>query len=205
MLRVLEICLRPEVRRIQLIVEMSDPDRYLTSQVPHLPRHLFRLLPRMRRHTCFNESGSTFCQECRNTEIAHLFEHIIIELQLQAQQEPTDVLRGETEWNWHVDPKGHYRVSVDYRNELLAFGAVRLAERVLGHLDRRDVESIDIEAEILRLRDVLHLGRALAGPPLAASPAPPGAAGKPRPKPAACAASSPRICRARFRSLTTNV
>ncbi len=173
MLRVLEICIRPDVHRIQLVVEMADPDRFLTSQVPQLPRHLFRLLPRMRRHTCHNDSGNTFCQECRETEIAHLFEHIIIELQLQAQQEPTDVLRGETEWNWHVDPRGRYRVSVDYQNELLAVGAIRLAERVLGHLDRRDVETIDIEAEIVRLRDVLLLGRALAGPDYTLLPAVP--------------------------------
>lgn len=164
MLRVVEICIRPEVRRIHLIVEMADPDRYLTSQIPQLPRRLFRLLPRMRRHTCINENGNTFCQECRETEIAHLFEHIIIELQLQAQQEPSDILRGETEWDWHVDPKGRYRVSVDYRNELLAFGAIRLAERILAHLDRRDMNSIDIDTEILRLQQVLHLGRDLAGP-----------------------------------------
>lgn len=164
MLRVLEIALRPEQRRIHLILEMTDPDLFMTSQVPQLPRHLFRLLPRMRRHTCHNDCGKTFHQECRETEIAHLFEHIILELQLQAQQEPTDLLRGETEWDWQIDPKGRYRVWVDYQNELLAFGAIRLAERILLHLDRRDVESIDIQAEIERLKQVLHLGRELSGP-----------------------------------------
>ena len=173
MLRVLEIALRPEQRRIHLVLEMTDPDLFMTSQVPQLPRQLFRLLPRMRRHTCHNDCGKTFHQECRETEIAHLFEHIILELQLQAQQEPTDLLRGETEWDWQIDPKGRYRVWVDYQNELLAFGAIRLAERILLHLDRRDVQGIDIQAEIARLRQVLELSRELSGPvsaPLSLSP-----------------------------------
>ena len=171
MLRVLEMVLRPEIGRIHLVVEMNDPDVLMTSQVPNLPRHLFRLLPRMRRHTCYNDCGKKFHQECRETEIAHLFEHIILELQLQAQQEPSDILRGETAWDWHIDPKGRYHVSVDYQNELLAFGAIRLAERVLLHLDRRDIEQINMDEEIARLRQVLLIGRTLCsplGPPVAA-------------------------------------
>jgi len=161
--RVLEISVRPEIRRIKLTVEMPDPDRYLTSQVPHLPRRLFRLLPRLGRHTCHNEAGKTFRQECRETEIPHLFEHLIIELQLQAQQNPDDFLSGETEWNWTVDPRGRYHVSVDYDNELLAVASIRLAARILASLDQRDV-SLDIEAEIERLRVVMRLGQELAAP-----------------------------------------
>jgi hypothetical protein len=61
--------------------------------------------------------------ECRRTEIPHLFEHLIIELQSQAQ--PAEVLRGETEWNWTIDPRGRFHVHVDYENELLAIGAIR--------------------------------------------------------------------------------
>lgn len=164
-MKVLEICVLPETRRIKLTVEMPDPDRFLTSQVPHLPRRLLRLLPRLGKHTCHNDGGLTFRQECRETEIPHLFEHLIIELQLQAQQEETDHLTGETEWDWQVDPWGYYHVYVDYENELLAVGAIRLAERILRSLDHRDV-SINITVEMTRLRELLRLGRELAGPPL---------------------------------------
>lgn len=148
---------------------MPDPDRFLTSQVPHLPTMLFRLFPRLAQHKCDNGLGLSFRQECRETEIPHLFEHLIIELQSQAQ--PADVLRGETQWNWRVDPRGHFHVFVDYENELLAVGAIRLAERLLCALDRRCIEEIDIDADMDRLRDLARIGRELAGEKAAAAAA----------------------------------
>jgi len=160
--RVLEICVLPEVRRIRLMVEMPDPDRFLTSQVPHLPRMLFRRFPRLALHKCENGLGLSFRQECRKTEIPHLFEHLIIELQSQAQ--PAEVLRGETEWNWTVDPRGRFHVTVDYENELLAIGAIRLAEKIMLALDQRVIEMIDIANEMSRLRDLARIGRELLGP-----------------------------------------
>ena len=173
-MRVLEICVLPEIHRIKLTVQMPDPDRFLTSQVPHIPRLLFRLLPRLGSHICHNDGGLSFRKECRKTEIPHLFEHLILELQLQAQQNEEDYLSGETQWNWTVDPRGLYHVYVDYDNELLAVASIRLAERILVSLDRRDV-SIDIETEMARLREVLRLGRELAAsaPVPVEEPAPP--------------------------------
>jgi hypothetical protein len=160
-LKVLEICVQPDERRIKLTVEMPDPDRFLTSQVPHLPNRLFRLFPTLARHKCENGLGLTFRQECRQTEIPHLFEHLIIELQSQAQ--PAEVLRGETEWNWVVDPRGRFHVQVDFENELLAIGAIRLAERLITSLDQRDINGIDINLEMDRLKDLARLGRELLG------------------------------------------
>jgi hypothetical protein len=168
----------PEERRIRLVVEMPDPDRFLTSQVPHLPKMLFSLFPRLASHKCDNGHGYTFRRECRSTEIPHLFEHLIIELQAQAQ--PTAVLRGETQWNWRVDPRGHFHVFVDYENELLAVGAIRLAERILRALDRRDLEAVDTEREMARLRELARIGRELAGE---GAPAPADAAAPPPQRP----------------------
>jgi hypothetical protein len=142
------------------MVQMPDPDRFLTSHFPHLPRQLFRMLPRLGRHNCHNDNGKSFRQECKDTEIAHLFEHLILELQLQAQQNSSDFLSGVTEWNWQVDPRGRYRVSVDYENELLAVACIRMAERIMAALDNGDI-SINMEAEIARLREVLRLGQEL--------------------------------------------
>ena len=160
--KVTEICVDPASRRIRMTVEMPDPDRFLTSQVPHLPKMLFRLFPHLAHHKCDNGNGYTFRRECRATEIPHLFEHLIIELQAQAQ--PTEVLRGETQWNWRVDPRGRFYVYVDYENELLAIGAIRLAERIILALDRRDLEEADTEQHLARLRELARLGRELASP-----------------------------------------
>ena len=159
-MKIREIAVLPEARKITLVVEMPDPDRFLTSQVPHIPRLLFRILPHMEQHKCYNDHDLAFRDECRQTEIPHLFEHLIIEL--QAQAEPTEVLRGETEWNWQIDPRGYFHVTVDYQNELLAVAAIRLAEKILASLDRRYIHPIDMDAEMQRLRELARLSRELA-------------------------------------------
>lgn len=160
-MKVTEICVQPETRRIKLTVEMPDPDRFHTSQVPHLPRMLFRLFPHLAQHRCDNDLGLSFRQECRQTEIPHLFEHLIMELQAQAQHADVLHLSGMTEWNWRVDPRGRFHVYVGYENELLAVGCIRLAERILSALDQRDLEMIDTECEIERLRQLAEIGRKL--------------------------------------------
>ena len=140
---------------------MSDPNRYSTEHAPHIPRLLFKLFPHLTRHRCDNDSGFTFRKECRATEIPHLFEHLIIELQGQVQR--SRVLKGETQWNWRIDPRGRFHVYVDYENELLVLGAIRLAERIINAVDDRQVEDIDIETEVKKLDNLARIGRELNG------------------------------------------
>ena len=142
--------------RVKLVVEMSDPNCYSTKHAPHIPKLLFKLFPHLARHRCENDSGLSFRKECRATEIPHLLEHLIIELQGQAQK--SGVLKGETQWNWRVDPKGRFHVYVDYRNEVLVLGAIRVAERIIRALDSRTIEQMDVQAEIEELRKLADIG-----------------------------------------------
>lgn len=158
-MRIHQITVLRSERRIKMTVEMPDPDRYLTSQVPHLPRALFRVLPSMATHICHNDDGVPFRKECRSTEIPHLFEHLVLELQSQAQ--PVAVLRGDTEWNWRETPRGFFTVTVDYENELLVMGAIKLAERIIVTIDINQVGTIDMPVEIDRLRELARIGREL--------------------------------------------
>jgi hypothetical protein len=170
-MRIVEI-LFYDVNKVKLVVEMPDPNRYTTDHVPHLPRTLFQLFPHLAEHKCHNDHGHSFRRESLNTEIPHLLEHLIIELQTQAQRHT--VLKGETQWNWRVDPRGTFHVHVEYENEQLVLAAIRLAERVINALDRRDLEAIDTEREVEKLRQLAELGNALRGKrdPLAPSPEP---------------------------------
>ena len=142
--------------RVKLVVEMSDPTRFSTEHAPHIPRLLFKLFPHLSSHRCDNDNGYTFKKESRNTEIPHLFEHLIIELQGQVQK--SRILKGETQWNWRIDPRGRFHVYVDYENEMLVLGAIRFAERIINALDGRDIEAVDIEREVERLRQLAALG-----------------------------------------------
>lgn len=144
---------------VKLVVEMPDPNCYSTKHAPHIPKLLFKLFPHLSEHRCENENGFSFRRECQSTEIPHLFEHLIIELQGQVLRSGT--LKGETQWNWRVDPKGRFHVYVEYENEVLVLGAIRVAERIIQALDRRDVESINVKEEIEKLRMLADVGDSL--------------------------------------------
>lgn len=154
--------------RVKLVVEMRDPSRYSTEHAPHIPRLLFKLFPHLARHRCDNDSGHTFKKESRATEIPHLFEHLIIELQGQVLK--TRILKGETQWNWRIDPRGRFHVYVDYEKEMLVLGAIRVAERIINALDSRRIEDIDIGKEVENLKVLAELGNQLYDTPASDKP-----------------------------------
>ena len=155
-MRVVEI-LFYGTNKVKLVVEMPDPERCTTASAPHVPRTLFRLFPHLAHHKCHNGHGYSFQREAMATEVPHLLEHLIIELQAQAQHH--EVLKGETQWNWRVDPRGTFHVHLEYQNEQLVLAAIRLAERVVNALDRGEVEAIDLDEEMVRLQRIAELSR----------------------------------------------
>lgn len=154
-MRVVEI-LFYNSNRVKLVVEMPDPNCYSTKHAPHIPKLLFKLFPHLSRHHCDNDNGFSFRRECQSTEIPHLFEHLIIELQGQVQRSGS--LKGETQWNWRVDPKGRFHVYVEYSNEMLVLGAIRVAERIIQALDSRGIDQVNVEEEIENLRKLAAIG-----------------------------------------------
>ena len=74
-----------------------------------------------------------------------------------------------------MDPRGLFYVTVDYDNELVALGAIRLAETVINTLDSRDVariEATNISREISRLREIAKISRRFHSVSRAASQVP---------------------------------
>ena len=159
----MEVVLHPK-RIFELTVEMPDPDRCTTDKAPHLPRMLFRMFPHLEHHECDNTRGYSFRQESRCTEIPHLLEHLIIELQGQAS--PHSGLSGETQWNWRVDPRGRFHVYVQYENELLVLAAIRIAEKIINALDNRELEVLDVSGELDGLREIARLGERINPQPV---------------------------------------
>lgn len=140
-----------EDHKMRLRVEMPDGEHCRTSEHPHLPERLFDILPTIRHHRCDNEEALSFEAEAQNTEIPHLFEHLVIELQVQAIG---GSLSGETSWDWTRDPRGWFHVTVDYDNRELALGAVWLAIRIINAIDERNVGAVNLGQELERLRQI---------------------------------------------------
>ena len=145
--------------RATLVVEIPETEAFTTTNRPHIPRIVFKLLPKMASQRCFNDGGYSFRREAQSTEIPHLFEHMIMEIQDQVRRGVGGPLRGETVWNWTIDPRGRFHVTVDYENEMVVLGAIRLAERMINALDSRHISDFDMAREISRLREVAKISR----------------------------------------------
>lgn len=89
----------------------------LTKEVTtiHFPKTnliLNEFLPTIFKHKCFNYKKRSFYTEAKQTEIGHLFEHIILEylLTLSATLKKKPVFRGKTNWDWTKKSWGSFDI-----------------------------------------------------------------------------------------------
>jgi cyanophycin synthetase len=143
--------------RVALSFDAGEPLR--TSEVPGSVERVLSVLPGLRGHRCDNASGATFAAELAETELAHLFEHAVLEIMALAGA--PDTLRGFTTWDFARDGAGVFRIEIEHDDESTARSAIRLAGEVVGWAAGRRDEAPDVEAEARRLRRA----RAAGAPP----------------------------------------
>lgn len=87
-----------------------------TAELPNTISIIRKHFPSVLSTKCFNYNNFSFNKEIRNTEIGHLFEHILLEnlclLKLKAGAKEA-VYNGRTDWNWKVDPRGVFYIYID--------------------------------------------------------------------------------------------
>lgn len=70
-------------------------------------------LPSILRAQCFNDEGTPFYEEVKQTELGHLFEHILLEylcmLKISSGYNRA-TFAGTTNWNWKKDPRGTFHI-----------------------------------------------------------------------------------------------
>ena len=84
-----------------------------TAEIPYLTETLEENLPSVLWTTCYNDLDLPFSVEVRNTEIGHLFEHILLEYLCQhkiAKGASRATYAGRTKWNWTRDPLGRFHI-----------------------------------------------------------------------------------------------
>ncbi len=87
-----------------------------TRELPQTFGILKRNLPRVLKTECFNSRNLPFSVEVRNTEVGHLFEHIMLTHLCQfklARGWEEAVFNGETVWNWKCESRGSFRIYID--------------------------------------------------------------------------------------------
>lgn len=98
-----------------------------SSHVPNLARHLLSMLPSLREHECINRRNLSFEEELNQTELGHVFEHVILEvLSLRGI-----LTRGQTTWNWQRDPIGMYHITIATGKKLILKESLLVAQAIL--------------------------------------------------------------------------
>lgn len=127
--------------RVDVVVTLDRTEAIRTSKDNGIATRALDMLPGLARHTCLNAAEQTFAEELVDTEVPHLFEHVVLELMAQAGSPRS--LKGETAWDFRRDGNGVFRVSLEYDDDLVCLGAIKAAGRVLGYLldggDRPDI------------------------------------------------------------------
>lgn len=87
-----------------------------TREIPKTYSTLKKLLPSIFLSECFNDEKLPFKKEVEETEIGHLFEHILLEELCRVKASKgfkKVVFSGVTKWNWIEDEFGTFHIEVD--------------------------------------------------------------------------------------------
>ena len=119
-----------------------------TKQFPRTLELLKMHAPKVLHTKCFNPSHLTFKKEVVNTELGHLFEHILLsflcEEKIRAGADRA-FFDGVTLWNWSRYPKGNFKIVVSGRIEKTILHAALLQTiHVIELLLSASTESIEI-------------------------------------------------------------
>jgi len=101
---------------VRLTMELHI-ESFTTGFFPGTYLTLSRELPRIFKSRCFNEGNLPFRLEVQNTEMGHLFEHILLEYLCQtklSQGFSRAVFKGETWWDWRISQRGTYYIDIQY-------------------------------------------------------------------------------------------
>lgn len=102
-------------RDTHLVLDFFVPKIY-TSELPNTLPVLWKLIPSIYKSQCFNEGNLAFSEEVKDTEVGHLFEHILLEfLCITKLKRGFDCSEysGVTNWNWKKERKGKFHVKID--------------------------------------------------------------------------------------------
>ena len=130
-------------RNLEAIVELAPSAPLMTSEDPKGTELVLDLMPGLADHLCLGDSSSSFGEVVEDTELAHLLEHVTVEL-LARTDVAGDVSSGLTTGLGD----GLYQITLACPDDVLVAGALSSAVWVLqwaysgGSDPRPDVDAI---------------------------------------------------------------
>jgi hypothetical protein len=117
----IENCINENTAIINL--QMQTPF-VTTGNLNYTFKFFEKFLPKILTSTCFNYLNLPFYIEIRNTELGHLFEHILLEKLCEVKLltgENSATFRGTTTWNWKNEPFGLFHIKINIKNNDINF------------------------------------------------------------------------------------
>lgn len=107
--------LRLSSKADEVSLYMQFPEDCITTRsLPLTYDFLAKHIPSILQCQCFNDQGLPFSEELKKTELAHLFEHIVLDQLCQEKSWDFDAeYSGRTEWDWDKYPLGSFKVTID--------------------------------------------------------------------------------------------
>jgi len=119
-------------------ITMKLPEALLTTEhIPNIHSFLLHNLPSIFKSTCYNPENLRFSDEVKKTEIAHLFEHMVLEyLVLTNTHVRNRFYEGVTSWDWRKEEFGifHIRLNVGKKDTFLLAVALDKSCKLLSRL-----------------------------------------------------------------------
>lgn len=131
-----------------------------TNELPTICEELNKIFPAVLTTKCFNEDNLPFAIEVKKTEIAHLFEHMLIEYIYEekvARGFKNIKVRGVTEWNWKNEPYGTYNLSINVGvQDMEIFNSafdktILLFNSLLKYPTQKERQIVDLQPSVLSL------------------------------------------------------
>ena len=120
-----------EIQRVEVGLEnlvarvrIADGAPLMTSEDLQGTTRIYRLMPHIIEHTCLGDAGDTFKACMGNTELAHLLEHVTVELLAQTDM-AGDITSGRT-FPIEGDPRS-FEVEISCKDDVLTVGALSSA------------------------------------------------------------------------------
>jgi hypothetical protein len=97
-------------------VDLFVPEQYgRTSQIRSTTKRILEEIPGLQFHKCFNSQDTSFIEEVTDTETAHFFEHLLLEIIGMKDLSAQEVI-GWTTWDWKKFPRWTFQIEVEYQN-----------------------------------------------------------------------------------------
>ena len=113
-------------RNLEAVVSVSPSAPLMTSEDPEGTELVFGIMPGLADHMCLGDASSNFGEVVADTELAHLLEHVTVELLAQTDA-AGDVTSGQT-----VEiGERTYKITLACPDDVLVAGALSSAAWIL--------------------------------------------------------------------------